>query len=127
MRTILLLDDSREDRFIVCFGLKEAVPDADIHEFAYAEEALAFLRSPKRPDFDLLLVDINMPRMTGFEFADAYLELYPELRGGAPVYIMSGSLNPDDAARAEAHPAIAGFIGKPLKGEAIEQVVLQHS
>ena len=75
----------------------------------------------------MLFIDINMPRMDGFEFADAYMELYPELRGGAPLYIVSSSLNPDDRARAEAHPAVSGYIEKPVDRAGMEKVLSQHS
>jgi len=123
MPVILLLDDTKEDRFFVTYNLRKLAPDAEIHEFSYVEDALAFLKSPNRPKIDLLLVDINMPRATGFEFAGTYLELYPELRGDARVYILTGSINPEDRARAEAHEAVRGFIEKPASPDALRNAL----
>ncbi len=123
LQAILILEDSSSDLFFIRRVLKKAIPDSALHEFNYAEDALTFLRSADRPNFDLLLVDINMPRMTGFEFADAYFELYPELRGNAPVYIVSSSLNPEDQAYAKAHPAVNGYLEKPVTRESIEEIV----
>ena len=123
MPSILLLDDAKEDRFFVTYNLRKLAPDAQVHEFSYVEDALAFLRSPDRPKLDLLLVDINMPRANGFEFADAYLDLYPELRGDARVYIMTGSINPEDKARAEAHEAVRGYIEKPASQDALKKAL----
>lgn len=123
MQRIMVLDDSADDRFFASRALKKLLPEMELHEFSYAEDALGFLRSPGRQGLDMLFVDINMPRMDGFEFADAYLELYPELRGNAPVFITSSSLNPADKVRAKAHPAIAGFVEKPITRKAIEALL----
>ncbi|MEO0913716.1 MAG: response regulator [Pseudomonadota bacterium] len=123
MHRILVLDDSIEDRFFVRRAVKKVCPESTLHEFVYAEEALGFLRSPERPKFDLLLIDINMPRMTGFEFADVYLELYPELRGNASLYIVSSSINPDDMDRVDAHPMISGFLKKPIMRDVIAEAL----
>lgn len=113
--------------FFVRRAFTKVAPHCDIHEFNYAEDALGFLRTPDRPQLDMLLVDINMPRMSGFEFADAYAELYPELKGPAPVYILSSSLNPDDAAKAEAHPAISGFLQKPVGADTLRELYDAHN
>lgn len=120
VKVALIIDDSDSDRFFISRILKKMKPDVELHEFAYAQDALSFLRSPDRPQADLLVVDINMPRMDGFEFADAYHALYPELRGNAPVFITSSSLNPADRERAAQHPCVSGFLEKPITREALD-------
>lgn len=114
MKSILLVEDSAADLFCYRRVLRKLMPTCELHEFVFAEDALEFLKRPDRPRFDLVLVDINMPRMDGFEFSDAYLELQSDARGSAPVYMISSSIDPEDQARADAHPAIAGFVQKPL-------------
>lgn len=126
MQTVMILDDAVEDRFFARRALKRVLPECAMHEFAYADDALGFLRSPERPNFDLLFVDINMPRMTGFEFAEAYAELYSELRGKAPLYIVTGSVDPEDQVRAEKLPGVTGFLEKPVTREKIEKIVAVH-
>ncbi|MEM6906234.1 MAG: response regulator, partial [Pseudomonadota bacterium] len=64
----------------------------------------------------------NMPRMDGFEFTDAFNALYPELKGQTKLYVVSSSINPDDAKRATDHPAIKGFIPKPTTREALAEL-----
>lgn len=111
--SIAVVEDRPEDRFFLGHALSEAFPDCMIKEFSYAENALAYLRSPDRPQLDLIIVDISMPRMDGFEFADAFSELYPELRSKAKLYIMSSSIDPKDHSRAAEHLSVAGFLEKP--------------
>lgn len=120
---ILVLDDSKEDRFFIRRVLNKTMQNVALVEFSYADEAMAYLRTPDRPRLDLILVDISIPRMDGFEFADRYAELYPELRGNAPLYIVSSSIDPSDRARAQAHPAVSGFLVKPLSGDVIAEVM----
>ncbi len=119
MKNALIIDDVASERFFARRGLKKLYPGLSVREFAYADDALAFLKSPDRENLDLVLVDINMPRMNGFEFAEAYHRLYPELKGQAAVYVMSSSINPHDKSRALALPEIAGYLDKPITKESL--------
>jgi CheY-like chemotaxis protein len=112
--TILLIDDCSADTYANRRVLGAASVAQDIRACDSADAALAYLRSPGRPRVDLILVDVNMPCKNGFEFADDYQLLDPELKAGAPVVMLSASLNPSDLRRAENHPAIDGFMEKPV-------------
>lgn len=125
MLRILALDDSTSDLFFLRRQMRKAAPDCEVHEFNYAEAALQFLKSPGRPALDLILVDINIPRNSGFSFVADFAALYPELKGDAQVYIMSSSLNPEDRARAEADAAIAGYLAKPITLDRVQAVLAE--
>ena len=112
--TIAVIGDSSMDRFIARRMLGEAHPGCEVIEFSYAEEAVSYLKSPSRKAIDLILIDINLPRMNGFEFADSFASLYPELKGHTRVIMVSHSINPADQERAKAHPAIDSYKTKPL-------------
>jgi CheY-like chemotaxis protein len=114
LETILIVDDSSADNYAGRRLLTKAAIARDVRDFTSAEAALAYLRSPGRPHINLILVDINMPRMNGFQFADEYEQLYPELKANTRVVMLSASLNPADQQRAESHPAIDGFMQKPI-------------
>ncbi|MEO1493615.1 MAG: response regulator [Pseudomonadota bacterium] len=122
-KRILYVDDSDADVYFARRALQAAAPECEIHYFEYAEAALAFLNTPNRPEVDLLLIDINMPRMTGFEFADAYRDLDQENAEATPLFILSGSINPDDKTLADGHPVITGFIDKPITADAIRAIL----
>lgn len=121
-RTILIIDDADMERFFLRREIRKAELDLDLIEFTYAEEAIGYLRRPSRENVDLILVDINMPRMSGFEFSDAFHNLYPELKGDARLYMVSSSINPEDQQRAAEHPAVEGFLHKPVSRETLAEI-----
>ncbi len=75
--------------------------------FTEAEEALAaFTASPH--EFDLVLTDMAMPRMSGIDFAQRVLSVRPDI----PVLLASGYVRPDEVERALA-AGIRKVIWKP--------------
>jgi CheY-like chemotaxis protein len=68
--------------------------------------------SLKKPD--LILLDLNMPVMDGWEFLDMYKQKYAQLFPTTKILILSSTVNPKDKERAAQDPIIIGFENKPL-------------
>ena len=94
---ILMVDDSDVDVQLMQYALLEANLDHNLHVVNDGTSALAFLRREDpygdaiRPD--LVLLDINMPGMTGHEVLDE-VKADEDLRS-IPVVILTTSSNPD--------------------------------
>jgi CheY-like chemotaxis protein len=82
--TILVVDDSIEIRALTQAFLENAGYVVAIA--ADGHEGLTLFRAQQRK-IVLLLTDVSMPNMNGFELADRVLELEPDL----PVLFMSGN------------------------------------
>lgn len=113
---IIVLDDSFEDRFFLRRTIRKVRPEATVLEFTYAMEALEFLLTRQAQGLAgrlALFVDINIPRMDGFEFLSAFSR---QVRGAgdALVVVMSNSIDPGDRERANALPVVHGFETKPV-------------
>ncbi len=63
---------------------------------------------------DVILLDLNMPGVNGWEFLDGYNKIRTQLVKHADIYIISSSVDQNDRQRAESFPYVKGFISKPI-------------
>ena len=92
--TILIADDDAEDRFII--GDSFADIDKDDLKIAFCEDGvqvLEYLTNNATTPPQLIIMDLNMPRMTGKEALEA-IRCQPQY-DGIPVIIFSTSGTPD--------------------------------
>jgi len=71
---------------------------------------------------DLILLDLNMPIMDGWEFLDQYIRKYSERLPDTRIAILSSSINPEDFRKAQQYPIIIDFINKPLIIDLMEEL-----
>ncbi len=97
---VQLIDDSEDDLLLTREAIDVAGTLDVVHVARTGLEALAYLRGrgPVRVRPDLILLDVNLPLMDGFDTLDA-IRRDPELRG-FPVVIFSGSDREEDVVRA---------------------------
>lgn len=92
----LLVDDDEEDQDILKDAIDEVVPQAEYFTASDGVQAIHILSQGNvRPDY--IFLDINMPRMNGFEFLEK-IKGMPDLKN-IPVVIHSTSTNPWDIAQ----------------------------
>ncbi|MDB6064883.1 MAG: response regulator receiver protein [Pedosphaera sp.] len=118
---VLLVDDSDADRFFLRRALKDNQKLAVIAEVEDGEEAMRYLGGvggfsdrQKYPFPDLVLLDLKMPRATGFEVL-AWLQT--QSFDGLKVVVLSGSYLPEDIARARDLGADAYHVKTALNPE----------
>jgi two-component system cell cycle response regulator CpdR len=74
---VLLAEDDKSLRLVIAEVLKEA--GLKVAEAADGVEALALLRKHPQP-MTLLITDIRMPEMDGYELAEAAITLNPDIK-----------------------------------------------
>lgn len=114
---ILLLEDDYLDQAEVQRMLDKRGILYKIKIARNGEEGLQLLREPASAVFsgrpDLILLDLNMPKMNGFEFLQA---LTPDELTGIKIFVLTTSDQQEDKGFSR-NFRVSGFITKPLKLE----------
>jgi CheY-like chemotaxis protein len=76
------------------------------------EELMQVAQTGAKPP-DVILFDLNMPVMDGWEFVERFMQL--ELPFQIPLFVFTSSINPEDQVKSYKYAKyIRGFITKPL-------------
>ena len=92
-------------------------------------EAIAFLSKAidgEFPNPSILFLDINMPRMDGWAFLEAYDKLPDSQKAQIVLVMLTTSLNQDDKERGLNNPYVKGFYNKYLDEETFWNIIHQH-
>lgn len=126
IKKILLIDDSEPDNFLHAYLLNKSNKVQTIETVLNVEKGLEYLRETIQNGEvmpDAILLDINMPRLNGWEFLDIILktEEFQDLK--TKIYMLTTSLNPDDEFKAINVYKLDGYLNKPLTIEHINQII----
>jgi len=120
-RKIVIVEDNPADAKTMRFALASRDPTIEIVLLEDGARAVYFFSSARdNGDFlpcDLVLLDLNLPRVSGFEVLD-FLKADPELKK-LPVVVLSGSSSQQDIERCYAAGANS-YVSKPT---GIEEVL----
>ncbi len=134
LKCILLVDDNDDDNFFHALVIKEADAAEQIKTVTNGEKAIEYLKKSKEdpinfPIPDLILLDINMPRINGFEFLDKVkAENIIDTNKTVVIVFLTSSLNPHDLSMAGEKYAsqIKDYKTKPLDKKMLEEIIEKY-
>lgn len=107
---ILIVDDQREVRRMICDALQSQFRKAILQDVPSAEEAMVLL---SRERFDLLVVDVRLAGMSGLEMVEKARRYHPDLN----IVVVTGLNDPKIRQQLSEAPIQAWF-PKPLSMDA---------
>ena len=126
-KTAWLIDDDELCNYLTANILESNNFCSETRSFTNAQDALteleASLEKGTFPDF--IFLDINMPVLDGWGFLKAYRQFPEEVKENCTLYILSSSIDEEDAKRAKINEDVRDFFHKPLTKLSLEVVKFQ--
>lgn len=121
LKKIFLIDDDETSNFLNNILLNQMNIVEKIEISKNGKEALKKVKSSQDLDWpEVILLDINMPVMDGFEFLEEFSKINKS-SGKTKVIILTSSDSKRDLEKAKNYK-IAGYLNKPLTKEKLENI-----
>lgn len=123
---ICIVDDDMVYQFTTQKTIENLNLAHKIIAFYDGEEAINFLLDNLNNVVelpDVILLDINMPIMDGFQFMEEYVKVKPKVGKKITIYMVSSSVDPVDIERANRISEISDYVIKPLKPGQLQSII----
>ena len=134
--SVLLVDDDDDDNFFHRRAISKSDINCTVQVCTSGPDALDLLQNKGNYKLfsqelctpDIIFLDINMPRFSGWDFIEAYAALpNSELKKShVNIMMLSTSTNPATREKALNTPCISDFMEKPLRADVFESLVQKH-
>jgi CheY-like chemotaxis protein len=125
VKTLGIVDDDEIYTFLIKKSIEQTNFVETIKVFHNGLDAIDFLKK-NAANYDslpeIILLDLSMPIMDGWEFLEEYILLSPKLGRKITIYIISSSISPYDIAKAKSISFVTDFIIKPVSKEKLIEI-----
>lgn len=126
LRPFIVIDDNKLDCFIAEKIIFNTGLSNDIKTFTDAQKALDHIRNrevPEQKERCIIIVDIQMPLMNGFEFVEAFENLPGKTQSNYDIYVLSSTINENDLNRVRNYRTVKHLLDKPLTSKKLSYLV----
>ncbi len=126
VKNILIIDDDNVYRYTTEKYLKLLKLSKEVTVYSDAEEALGYLEANlnnKNIFPEIILLDVNMPILDGWQFIAEFQKLKGQLDQKLDLYMVSSSIDERDEFRAKSLEGVKDFLVKPLNEAGMRKMV----
>lgn len=116
-KSIWIVDDDPIYQIIANKIVQRSAMFSEVTTFKNGKEAIDTVHlalESKNTIPDIILLDINMPVMDGWEFMEELSAVKPKIEKEFSVYIVSSSIAVEDKSKSKKYTDILGYISKPI-------------
>lgn len=118
----LLIDDNLIDQLVTQKLLKKVLDIDQVFVANNGLEGLQWIIKNKKSCHSLIiLLDIQMPIMNGFEFLDIFETLNEEIKNEIQIFVMSSTLDQEEIKRVKDNIYVKDFLNKPFPIEELKR------
>jgi two-component system chemotaxis response regulator CheY len=123
-KKILVVDDSDLERELLIEVLKGAGVKNEFLQARSGEEAIQVLGT-RFKEICLILLDWQMPQMSGMEFMEAVVKV-PQVKSTPIVMVTASGTDENKKKAATVNPSLGGYVVKPYTPETLVQVIEKY-
>ncbi|HSM62403.1 MAG TPA: response regulator [Gillisia sp.] len=125
-KDICIIDDDQIYQLIIKKVVDRTGEFDSISFYNDGIEAVEYFSLPDKILPKLILLDINMPQMDGWQFLDCLIKHRPGFEKETTIYIVSSSIAQSDRTKAHSYKQVSGFLSKPLSVEKLKEIAIRH-
>jgi CheY-like chemotaxis protein len=117
IQSLCVIDDDMIYQFAVKLNIKHLQLADSVLCFSNGEEAKTYMMEHSgTPEIlpDVILLDINMPIMDGWDFLEWFVKFKENLSKPIPIFMVSSSIDWRDIEKAKAYEEVVDYMSKPL-------------
>lgn len=117
IQSLCVIDDDMIYQFAVKLNLKQLELADSVLCFSNGELAkLYMMENSQKPEAlpDVILLDINMPIMDGWDFLEWFKDFKENLCKAIPIFMVSSSIDWRDIEKAKSYEEVVDYMSKPL-------------
>lgn len=119
---VLVIDDDEIFIFLTKKMLQSSGMVESISICRSASEGIELLQTVEEWP-DMILLDLNMPEMNGWEFLQQYQLIIRNVERRPKLFVVSSSIADNDTERAKTIKGVDGYVAKPLTNDSIKQLI----